>query len=135
MLGLESVSVGVGVNNEQCRVIFRVKLMTNFFFTAFSQTLVDADYRGPVGVVLFNFGTEDFEIKKGDRIAQLILEKVEMANVEQVEELEDTLRGQGGFGSTGVDKELPVGKKQRTISPSNSNDGATPVDPPAAESK
>lgn len=64
--------------------------------------VVDADYRGPVGVVLFNFGTTDFTIDIGDRIAQLILEKVSMAPVVQVEELSDTARGSGGFGSTGV---------------------------------
>merc|ERR1712038_2092449 len=64
--------------------------------------VVDADYRGAVGVVLFNFGTEDFVIRKGDRIAQLILEKVSMVDVVEVEELDDTQRGAGGFGSTGV---------------------------------
>eukprot|EP00559_Dactyliosolen_fragilissimus_P009394 CAMPEP_0184859956 /NCGR_PEP_ID=MMETSP0580-20130426/4915_1 /TAXON_ID=1118495 /ORGANISM="Dactyliosolen fragilissimus" /LENGTH=170 /DNA_ID=CAMNT_0027356859 /DNA_START=146 /DNA_END=658 /DNA_ORIENTATION=- len=72
--------------------------------------VVDADYRGPVGVVLFNFGENDFVVEKGDRIAQLILEKICMADALQVEELTDTERGQGGFGSTGV-------KKQRTVSP------------------
>ena len=72
--------------------------------------VVDADYRGPVGVVLFNFGDEDFVVEKGDRVAQLILEKVSMVGAEEVEELTDTERGAGGFGSTGV-------KKQRTVSP------------------
>jgi dUTP pyrophosphatase len=47
--------------------------------------VVDADYRGPLGVVLFNFGSQPFEIKRGDRIAQLVLEKVSMANVVEVE--------------------------------------------------
>ena len=64
--------------------------------------VVDADYRGPVGVVLFNFGDEDFVVEKGDRVAQLILEKVSMVGAEEVEELTDTERGAGGFGSTGV---------------------------------
>jgi dUTP pyrophosphatase len=75
--------------------------------------VVDADYRGPVGVVLFNLGEHDFEIKAGDRIAQLVLEKVVMSPVEVVEELDETVRGSGGFGSTGVE----TNKKQRTISP------------------
>lgn len=66
--------------------------------------VVDADYRGPVGVVLFNFGTEDFVVNKGDRIAQLVLEKICMADVEEVPELDETPRGAGGFGSTGVSK-------------------------------
>ncbi|KAJ3206856.1 hypothetical protein HDU83_003977 [Entophlyctis luteolus] len=52
--------------------------------------VIDADYRGPVGVVMFNFGTTAFAVKEGDRIAQLILEKIEMAQVEQVAELQST---------------------------------------------
>lgn len=74
--------------------------------------VVDADYRGPVGVILFNFGDKDFEINQGDRIAQLILEQVAMVDAVQVEELDDTHRGAAGFGSTGVQN-----KKQRTVSP------------------
>jgi deoxyuridine 5'-triphosphate nucleotidohydrolase len=74
--------------------------------------VVDADYRGPVGVVLFNFGEEDFVVSKGDRIAQLILEEISMVPAVQVEELTETARGEGGFGSTGI-----VAKKARTISP------------------
>jgi deoxyuridine 5'-triphosphate nucleotidohydrolase len=66
--------------------------------------VVDADYRGPVGVVLFNFGEEDFVVNQGDRVAQLILEKISMADTVTVEELTDTERGAGGFGSTGVKK-------------------------------
>jgi dUTP pyrophosphatase len=81
--------------------------------------VVDADYRGPVGVILFNFGEEDFSIEKGDRIAQLILEKVCMTDAVEVSELDDTVRGEGGFGSTGVSS-----KKQRTITPVNSSEGA-----------
>jgi len=64
--------------------------------------VVDADYRGEVGVVLFNHGPEAFEVAPGDRVAQLILEKIEMLKCEEVESLEDTARGAGGFGSTGV---------------------------------
>ena len=63
--------------------------------------VIDADYRGPVGVVLFNFGENDFQIRKGDRIAQLILEKIEIAPVLEVKSLDETDRGAGGFGSTG----------------------------------
>lgn len=64
--------------------------------------VVDYDYRGPVGVVLFNHGDIDFEIKRGDRIAQLILERISMADIVEVTELSETDRGAGGFGSTGV---------------------------------
>ena len=64
--------------------------------------VVDSDYRGEVGVVLFNHGDQDFEVKMGDRIAQLILEKIDTPPVEEVQGLDDTVRGSGGFGSTGV---------------------------------
>jgi dUTP pyrophosphatase len=63
--------------------------------------VIDPDYTGEIKVVLFNHGTEDFEIKKGDRIAQLILERCETPPVEEIGLLQETLRGSGGFGSTG----------------------------------
>ena len=68
--------------------------------------VVDYDYRGNVGVVLFNHADADFEIKKGDRVAQLILEKISMAPCVEVTELSETERGAGGFGSTGVENPL-----------------------------
>ncbi|KAJ6815180.1 guanine nucleotide-binding protein subunit beta isoform X1 [Iris pallida] len=64
--------------------------------------VIDADYRGPVGVVLFNFSDVDFEVKPGDRIAQMIIERVVTPDVVEVEDLDYTDRGAGGFGSTGV---------------------------------
>lgn len=65
--------------------------------------VIDADYRGEVKVVLFNHAQKDFTIQKGDRIAQLVLEKIVMADIKQItaEELDITARGEGGFGSTG----------------------------------
>lgn len=65
--------------------------------------VIDADYRGEVKVVLFNHSTKDFEIKKGDRIAQLVLESIVNAEIKQIsiDELDNTERGSGGFGSTG----------------------------------
>ncbi|MEE6503113.1 hypothetical protein FKM82_004740 [Ascaphus truei] len=63
--------------------------------------VVDEDYRGNVGVVLFNFGKEAFEVKKGDRVAQLICERILYPELEELKDLEDTERGAGGFGSTG----------------------------------
>lgn len=62
--------------------------------------VVDCDYRGPLGIVLFNFSDEDFEVKKGDRVAQFILERICMAPIVEVESLDETERGEGGFGST-----------------------------------
>ena len=60
--------------------------------------VVDYDYRGNVGVILANFGDEDFEVKKGDRIAQMILERITTPECVEVEDLEATERGAGGFG-------------------------------------
>lgn len=63
---------------------------------------VDADYRGEVKVILINLGTETFVINDQERIAQMILCPVVQAQMELADELSDTLRGAGGFGSTGV---------------------------------
>jgi dUTP pyrophosphatase len=62
---------------------------------------IDADYRGPVGVILANLGTEPFVVRRGDRIAQMILARVERATLVPVEGLAETARS-GGFGSTGI---------------------------------
>ncbi len=67
-----------------------------------SPGTVDADYRGEIGVILVNLSNEDFVIENGERIAQLIIAKHERAEWIQVQELSETSRGQGGFGSTGV---------------------------------
>ena len=63
--------------------------------------VIDPDYTGEIKVILFNHGLKDFEIKKGDRIAQLILERCETPPIEEISIVEDTERGSGGFGSTG----------------------------------
>lgn len=66
--------------------------------------VIDSDYRGDVGVILLNTGHTEFAIKDGDRIAQLIIEKIDMSDFEVVESVKDILpsaRGEGGFGSTG----------------------------------
>ncbi|XP_057329649.1 deoxyuridine 5'-triphosphate nucleotidohydrolase [Microplitis mediator] len=64
--------------------------------------VIDADYRGNVGVVLFNHGDEDFKVAAGDRVAQLICEKIEYPELEELSSLDETKRGEGGFGSTGL---------------------------------
>ena len=66
-----------------------------------SPGTIDADYRGEIKVLLINFSEEVFEIKTGDRIAQMIISKVEKAGLVLVEELNETHRGEGGFGHTG----------------------------------
>ena len=67
-----------------------------------SPGTIDADYRGPVGVILGNIGKEAFVITRGMRIAQMIISKVEIARIDEVELLDCTSRGTGGFGHTGV---------------------------------
>tara|TARA_B100001121_G_scaffold193885_1_gene169414 strand:- start:72 stop:509 length:438 start_codon:yes stop_codon:yes gene_type:complete len=62
---------------------------------------VDSDYRGEIKIILFNHGTNDFVVNRGDRIAQMVLMPVLKASFEEVENLPDTIRGSGGFGSTG----------------------------------
>ena len=63
---------------------------------------IDADYRGEIKVILINHGNEPFVIRNGDRIAQMVVCPIVQAKFEEVDELSDTERGSGGFGSTGV---------------------------------
>lgn len=66
-----------------------------------SPGTIDADYRGDIGVILINLGQEPFLIKSGDRIAQMIINKFERFEWNQSETLDETLRGEGGFGHSG----------------------------------
>lgn len=66
-----------------------------------SPGTIDSDYRGEVGVILINHGQEPFVIRRGERIAQLVIARHEQAEVVEVKTLDDTVRGTGGFGSTG----------------------------------
>lgn len=66
-----------------------------------SPGTIDADYRGPVGIILSNLGKEPFVINRGERIAQLVVQEVLQADIKVVTTLDDTARGEGGFGSTG----------------------------------
>jgi len=63
---------------------------------------IDADYRGEIGIILFNFSGQPFAIRRGDRIAQLVFAKLDKALFERVETLSGTARGAGGFGHTGA---------------------------------
>jgi len=67
-----------------------------------SPGTIDADYRGEIGVILVNLSNEDFTIENGERVAQLVIAKHERAEWQAVEVLEETIRGAGGFGSTGT---------------------------------
>ena len=66
-----------------------------------SPGTIDSDYRGELKIILFNHGKEDFIINNGDRIAQMVLVPIIKMEFEEVDSLPDTVRGQGGFGSTG----------------------------------
>ena len=74
----------------------------NGVFVLNSPGTVDSDYRGEIKVILANMSDKVFEIKKGDRIAQLVVMPVQQANFEIVSEISETERSKGGFGSTGI---------------------------------
>jgi len=67
-----------------------------------SPGTIDADYRGEIGVILVNLSNEDFVVEDGERVAQLVIAKHEQGDWEEVEVLNETKRGAGGFGSTGI---------------------------------
>ena len=67
-----------------------------------SPGTIDSDYRGEIGIVLINWGAEPVTIRRGDRIAQMVISKVYRADLVEVDDLDPTPRGQGGFGHTGI---------------------------------
>ncbi len=67
-----------------------------------SPGTIDADYRGELGIILVNLSNKDFEVNDGDRIAQLVIAKYKRISWSEVDVLDDTERGSGGFGSTGI---------------------------------
>ena len=71
-------------------------------FVLNSPGTIDAGYRNSIGVILYNSSKDDFTVKNGDRIAQLVLQAVPMVVWQEVENLDDTERGMGGYGSSGV---------------------------------
>lgn len=73
---------------------------------------IDADYRGEVKVILINHGQEPFVVRRGERIAQMVIAEVRQARLVEVQVLDETARGAGGFGSTGVEPRTPAGTKK-----------------------
>ena len=73
--------------------------------------VIDSDYRGELGVILFNFGNEDFVVNQGDKIAQLIFEKIKTPTVKEVDSLEGTGRGDKGYGSTGSVAQIQISSR------------------------
>lgn len=83
-----------------------------------SPGTIDADYRGEVGVILINHGKDPFVIRRGDRIAQMVISRVAQARIVESKSLSATKRGTGGFGSTGVKDDVPERggrEKRKTI--------------------
>ncbi|KAK0515537.1 hypothetical protein JMJ35_001571 [Cladonia borealis] len=93
-----AIAVGVGCYG---RIAPRSGLAVKHFIDT-GAGVIDADYRGQVKVLLFNHSENDFEVREGERIAQLVLERIWTPEVVVVEELEESVRGVGGFGSTGT---------------------------------
>lgn len=83
-------------------VMSRSGLAKESIFVANSPGIIDPDYRGEIKVLLHNSGWKPFYVKNGDRIAQLVFAPFVAANVREVQELSDTVRGSSGIGSTGV---------------------------------
>ncbi len=104
----ERILVGTGLKLEipsgfECQVRPRSGMALKHGITVLnSPGTIDADYRGEVGVILINKGKDKFEINSGDRIAQIVFAKYERAEWETADALEETKRGEGGFGSTGT---------------------------------
>lgn len=99
------VSTGIAValpDNHEAQVRPRSGLAVKHGVTVLnSPGTIDADYRGEIKVPLINLGTEDFIINRGDRIAQMVVAPVTMADLVEVVNLDETVRGAGGFGSSG----------------------------------
>ncbi|MBO6141026.1 MAG: dUTP diphosphatase [Ruminococcus sp.] len=97
------ISVEVEGAKDVCLFIYaRSSLATKFGLApANCVGVVDWDYRGEIIVALHNYSDKDYEIKAGDRVAQLVITNVLTPETQEVEELSDTERGEGGFGSTG----------------------------------
>lgn len=89
-------------NGYECQVRSRSGLaIKHGIFALNAPGTIDSDYRGEIKVILSNFNKESFRIERGDRIAQLVFARYEKADLMEVNELQETVRGAGGFGSTG----------------------------------
>tara|TARA_Y200000002_G_C22287303_1_gene498913 strand:- start:148 stop:552 length:405 start_codon:yes stop_codon:yes gene_type:complete len=73
---------------------------------------IDSDYRGEISILLINHGSEPFVIKRGDRIAQMVIAKVAQPHLVEVKNLSKTVRGEGGYGSTGTNTPEKIGAPQ-----------------------
>jgi len=103
-ISLIPTSIAISLpSGYECQVRSRSGLAAkNGIFALNSPGTIDSDYRGEIKIILANFGKENFIVNRGNRIAQLIIAKYERITWQIVNKLDDTERGQGGFGSSGV---------------------------------
>ena len=110
LLAGERKLIGTGLKFEipmgfELQVRPKSGLAVNFGVTVLNTPgTVDCGYRGEVKVILYNSSKNDYQIKKGEKIAQAVIAKYEEAEIEEAGELSETSRGEGGFGSTGLKK-------------------------------
>ena len=102
-----SVPTGIAISPERTDIVALIFGRSGFGIKkgvtlANSVGVVDSDYRGEIRVCLINHGEEPFTVRYGDRIAQIMFVPIELASFVPVEDLDETERGEGGFGSTGV---------------------------------
>jgi len=102
---IKIVNTGIAIavpDNYEAQVRSRSGLALKGVFVLNSPGTIDQDYRGEIKIILANFGSDVFHIEKGDRIAQLVIAPLVHAELVEVNDLDSTLRGGGGFGSTGI---------------------------------
>ncbi|MGN7661902.1 MAG: dUTP diphosphatase [Anaplasma sp.] len=101
-----AIRTGIAIelpDGYEAQIRSRSGLAANFgVFVLNAPGTIDSDYRGEICVVLSNFGSEDYVVSRGDRIAQMVVAPVERVDWEEGEVLSETSRGEGGFGSTGT---------------------------------
>ena len=101
-MGLEQVFICLTIANKPFALVWD---KSGHAFKSGIKTMagvMDAGYRGEYKIILLNTSEEAFEIKKGQKIAQILIQKVEHPEIEEIQELSETSRGEGGFGSTGL---------------------------------
>ena len=101
------VSTGIKIalpNGFEAQVRAKSGLALKYGLTVLNAPgTIDSEYRGEVGVIAINLGQEDYNIKAGEKVAQLVIKNVYEAELEELDNLDDTTRGDGGFGSTGLE--------------------------------
>ena len=99
---LVNTDIAIELPNDCCGQIVARSSLAKTYEVDVGAGLIDPDYRGPINVLLINNSDDDFIVVEGDRIAQLVLQKIETVPVIVVDKLSKTERGNGGFGSTGI---------------------------------